>query len=266
MIGFVGGLASPPVLRIGPDYADFYFDTPGVYDFVIPEKARTIDLTVIGGGAGGQEGGLSYGNIANAFPAGGAGGGSGEMKHTQRVDVLPGTVYAVTVAKGGMPYGGAGGDSSFGTLLSAGGGRGGMVGANEPKTENGTANGGTGGLGGIGGNGGGAGKGNWSHTLGADGADGASTLDWKDWDDAQWYVFSDPATGKRLGTGGRGGNGYDISPYSSRKEVGKSAEELPGVMYGSGGRGGDQKKNGPNKTPSGGQGGLVAIRVWYKKR
>jgi hypothetical protein len=262
--GFVNGLSAPPVLRIYPKYEDIFYDKAGAHTFTVPRGAKAIEVTVIGAGGGGQEGGVTYGNIVNAYPGGGGGGGSGEIKHVSKTAVSVGASYALTVGAGGAAYGGAGGASSFSSLASAAGGNGGERGGNEPLNNQSTANGGAGGHGGIGGNGGGAGRGQFSTLLGANGANGADGQPWSSWTNAEWYAFRDPATGKRLGMGGRGGDGYAINAETTRAPRGISAEQLPGTMYGSGGRGGDQKKTGNVKTPAAGENGLVAIRVWYK--
>lgn len=266
MKGFVNGLNAPPIMRLNPDHVDIFFEKAGTYSYTIPRGAKSIDVTVIGSGGGGQEGGVSYGNIQNAWPGGGAGGAAGEMKHLMRVSVTPGTTYQIRVGKGGAAFGGAGEASKFGELLSAAGGLAGGRGDHEPLDDKSTANGGRGGNGGIGGNGGGRGRGRYSHQDGADGADGTSSMEWQSWTPAQWYAFEDASTGKRLGNGGRGGDGHALNALSTRKEIGKTTAEVPGKTYGGGGRGGDQQKTGQNKTPGAGQGGLVAVRVWYKKR
>ena len=266
MIGLVNGLFAPPVIRLYPTYEDLFFETPGTYTFTVPKGAKSIDVTVIGSGGGGNEGGVSYGNIANAYPGGAGAGAAGEMTHAFGVIVMPGASYAVTVGKAGAAYGGAGEKSSFGTIAQANGGNGGNRGGHEPLNNTSTANGGKGGSGGIGGNGGGKGRGQYSNLIGADGADGESTMDWANWEIADWYVFRDISTGKRLGQGGRGGDGMGINDYSDRAAWGLTVDEAPGQMYGSGGRGGDQQKTGPVKTPEAGGNGLVAVRVWYKTR
>lgn len=266
MIGVVNGLFAPPVMSLRPTYEDYYYAVPGSYSFAIPKGAKSIDVTVIAGGGGGQEGGATYGNIANAYPGGGGAGASGEMQHVQNVSVTPGASYAITVGAAGAAYGGAGGDSAFGELAKAAGGQSGGRGGNEPLNNTDKASGGTGGKGGIGGNGGGPGRGTYSNLLGSSGANGADTLDWGSWAVADWYVFRDPTTGKRLGQGGQGGYGYDLGSYGEQAARGLSTAQAPGTCYGGGGRGGDQKKTGTTKAPTAGQSGLVAVRVWYKAR
>ena len=272
MIGTVNGLMHPPVMKLYPAYEDFYFETPGRYTFTIPKGAKRMDVTVIGAGGGGAEGGANYNAYENASPAGSGAGGSGEMAHLFGAKATPGETVELTVGEGAKAFYGAtgesntgeGGTSSFGDMLTAAGGKTGTRGQNEPLDENSGANGGTGGRGGIGGNGGGAGWGRYSHSVGYDGTDGESTLDWENWDIVDWYVFKDPATGKRLGQGGRGGDGKSLGNNSTRAARGLTQEEAPGKMYGNGGRGGDQYKTGPVTVPEDGTDGLVAIRIHYK--
>lgn len=188
------------------------------------------------------------------------------MTHALNVSVTPGTSYAIIVANGGAAYGGDGSQSSFGTIAQANGGSGGVRGQNEPLNNTSSASGGSGGRGGIGGNGGGKGRGQYSGLIGSDGADGVSTMDWTSWAVADWYVFKDATTQKRLGQGGRGGDGMNTYDFTDRAARGLTYAQAPGIMYGGGGRGGDQRKTGPVKTPESGQNGLVAVRIWYKKR
>lgn len=264
MIGMVNGLMHPPAMRLYPAYEDFYYDEPGSYTFTVPKGAKRMDVTVIGAGGAGNRGGVSYGNMENAWPGGGAGGAAGCMQHVKDASATPGTQYDVTVGKGGETNGGNGEASSMGTIASAEGGKGGGKGGEEPLNNTGTANGGTGGNGGIGGNGGGPGRGQYSNLIGTSGANGTDAMAWEGWTREDWYVFKDENTGKRLGQGGQGGYGYDLGSYGQQLARGLSEEQAPGTMYGSGGRGGDQQKTGSIKTAEAGMGGLVAIRIYYK--
>lgn len=250
-------------MRLYPAYADFFFDQAGTHTFTVPRGAKRMDVTCIGGGGGGGAGGVTYGTIENAYPAGGGGGGSGEIAHARSVPATPGEAHVIIVGAGGAA-GKDGGASSLGQLLSAAGGRHGEPGDHEPLAQNVTANGGTGGIGGVGGTGGGAGRGAFSQDVGTDGGYGLSTQTWNTWDPAQWYAFGDAQSLRRLGTGGAGGWGYDRGSFGHQTAQGPSAQTLPGALYGSGGRGGDQARTGVTMTPLAGTGGLVAIRVWYK--
>lgn len=263
MNGFVNGLRCAPVMRLYPEYADFFFDTAGTHTFTVPRGAKRMRVTCIGGGGGGGEGGVTYGDIASAYPAGGGGGGSGVMAHSAIKGVSAGETYTLVVGAGGAAQA-AGGASSFADWVSAAGGRPGETGGHEPLAENVTANGGAGGAGGIGGTGGGPGRGMFSHNVGVDGAYGASSLSWNTWTAAQWYVFEDETCKKRLGQGGAGGWGFDNGTYGHQGAQGASVSLRPGTVYGSGGRGGDQQKTGVTKTPKPGGSGLVAVRVYYR--
>lgn len=251
-------------MALYPAYEDIYFETAGAHTFVVPKGAKTIDVTCIGGGAGGADGGVSYGSIANAWPGGGGSGGTGEIRHTMGISVTPGESYALSVGKAGAAYGGAGGASRFSSVLTAAGGQPGSAGGNEPLNNTSSANGGSGGNGGIGGNGGGPGRGANANLLGSHGANGTSTQAWSSWPKSEWYAFRDESTKRRLGQSARGGYGYDLGSEGKQYARGLTATEAPGTMYGSGGQGGDQKKTGTNQTPGAGGAGLVAIRVHYK--
>ncbi len=256
-------------LTIGDTYEDVYILSST--DITIPLWSRRTDVTCIAAGGGGARGGYGYTNHQKAYPAGGGAGGTGEIKHLFGAGVTPGSTVSVTVGKGGPIYEGSndqpndtenGGESKFGEWLTARGGCQGRYGDGEPLNDTSGANGGRGGKGGIGGNGGGSGWGRYSHCVGYDGADGDSLLDWTNWDIKDWYVFRDPATGRRLGQAGRGGDGNSLYAFSTRAAIGLTQKEAPGVMYGSGGRGGDQHKSGPVTTPEAGTNGLVAVRFW----
>lgn len=253
-----------------PTYTDHYFTNVGSQSFTVPLWAQRVDVCCIGGGAGGQVGGVTYGGAADAeksdmiywvYPAGGAGGATGYIVNQNDVSALPGAAYIVVVGSGGTA-GNAGKASSFGSLVSASGGGVGDVGGNEPLDADNTANGGRGGDGGIGGNGGGAGKGAFSGTTGLDGVDGTDAhSDWQNWPYSKWYVFGDTKTKRRLGLGGRGGDGYALGSYSTRHARGLNVSSGD-TCYGGGGRGGDQQRTGAVLTPANGQAGLVAVRCW----
>ena len=258
-------------------YASQYTDVYFTYDvnnpvqtFIVPTWAKRVDVCCIGGGAGGRLGGVTYGGKNNCWPAGGAGGGSGEMVNATAVNVSPGGSYTIVVGSGGVgetvkePVYSGGGNSSFGgDIVVASGGRYGYRGDHEPLKENVTANGGHGGDGGIGGNGGGPGRGFFSQNVGVSGDPGGDIHDdWNVWEKHQWYVFGDISTNRRLGCGGAGGLGYDLGTDGGQFARGADILTAPGTMYGSGGRGGDQQRTGRNFDATNGQPGLVAIRCW----
>jgi len=120
--------------------------------------ASGIDLFAVGGGGGG------------GYQAGGGGGG-GYTKTETGKSIAANTDYVVTVGAGGAAAtsnaetAGRGGTSSFGSLISADGGYGGMSYNSSPKRK--------GGDGGSGGGGGGTTDG-WAGSGGSDGGNGGT--------------------------------------------------------------------------------------------
>jgi hypothetical protein len=109
------------------------FDSPGTGQFTIPAGVTRIAVEVWGGGGGG--GNATNGTSVAAGAGGGAGGyGKGVFA------VTPGDGYTVVVGAGGGPAV-AGAASSFGALITAGGG---SAGANGPFVQ-----GSAGGAGGV---------------------------------------------------------------------------------------------------------------------
>lgn len=116
--------------------------------WVCPVGINTVWVTGIGGGGAGAASAAGTSN-----PTGG-GGGSGDMVVRQRLSVVAGTSYTVTV-------GAAGGASSFGALLTlaaggagstaTGGGGGGSRGSDGNNGDNASSSGGNGGAGLFGG-------------------------------------------------------------------------------------------------------------------
>ncbi|GAC1332134.1 MAG: hypothetical protein NVSMB20_03210 [Bradyrhizobium sp.] len=110
-----------PALR--PGFSQVYnYSTVGTATFTVPNNVSTVWVRVWGGGGGG---GGSSGSLSSG--GGGGGGAYSEGIYT----VTPGAAYTVTVGASGSggaatpTAGGAGGTSSFGSLLSAAGGNGG---------------------------------------------------------------------------------------------------------------------------------------------
>lgn len=117
--------------------------------FTVPAGVSLIKVTVVGGGGGGG-GGYQASNYSNA--GGGTGGGGGVA--VGYVSVTPGSTHTVTIGAGGAgtnswSNGSAGGTSSFGSVLSATGGGGGLRAAPFSCGENSCAS--TGGNGSVGG-------------------------------------------------------------------------------------------------------------------
>lgn len=97
------------------------FNSTGSCTWTCPTGVTKIKLIVIGGGGGGGGGS----NASDGTRGGGGGVGIGFYT------VTPGTAYAVTIGAGasgggGLGTGGNGGSSSFGSLLTATGGVGGV--------------------------------------------------------------------------------------------------------------------------------------------
>lgn len=230
-----------------PQYADVFLTQSGSY--TIPAWAESLRVCCIGGGGGRGAPGYNYGTT---YPGGGfGGGGTGEKKELalSAGQFTPGASVQVTVGGGGIAApnsfeaGRAGGATSFGSLLTARGGLGGSPG--DASSSSSAPNGGAGGAGGIGGAGGGWSRyGPNSTQIGSQGANGTS------WSppasDAAYYPFSDPSTGRRLGTGGAGGTGVN----TGNAQTGNTS--LAGTRYGSGGG---------NNNDGNGTAGLIAVRI-----
>lgn len=98
------------------------FTSTGATNWTVPDGVHRVFVQVWGGGGGG--GGVGTGG-------GGAAGGTGAQHRAGFVDVTPGNVITVTVGTGGpggngTPSSGSnGGSSSFGSAITAVGGRGG---------------------------------------------------------------------------------------------------------------------------------------------
>ena len=125
------------------------FSTPGTYTWTAPGGVTSINLLVVGGGgAGGLGGGAGGGGAGGLIYYGPEAGGVAVS-----YPVTPGQTYTITVGGGGT--GSNGGDSSFGTVVAAGGGRGGSQWDPGPINP------------GVGGSGGGGGMGPWYAVAGA---------------------------------------------------------------------------------------------------
>lgn len=191
---------TPSVVRVT-------FTTTGATSWTAPEGITSIEYLVVGGG-GGSGGG---------FDTGAGAGGGGGMVLTGSLSITPGTTYTVEVGSGGtagisdrnnLPEtrGGAGGNSSFDTIIALGGeagypsrqpanfvnGDGGAAAINPTTAAEGGNGGGANGGGGGGGGSSGAG-GNKSGATGGTG--GAGT------------ITSFSGTPTTYGLGGAGGNG-----------------------------------------------------------
>jgi hypothetical protein len=93
------------------------FETPGTYTWKVPPGITAIWVEVWGAGGGGPNC-----TSTQQHSSGGGGGAYGYACFA----VVPGSVYSVVVGSGGVNTG-SGGNSSFGSLISASGGSGGAL-------------------------------------------------------------------------------------------------------------------------------------------
>lgn len=117
------------------NFSSVTYSAAGTYSFEVPACANYICIEAWGGGGGG--GGSPTGGTNGG---GGGGGGYGQ----ECFDVVPGTIYTVTVGGGGLGKnsstpGENGGTSSVGALITSTGGNGGGVGPNGTGGTGGTS-------------------------------------------------------------------------------------------------------------------------------
>lgn len=199
--------------------------------FTVPAGITSIDVFCVGGGQSGAPGttGSNY--------VGGPGGGSGYTATKKGIMVSPGQQYAVTVGAGGKcnisgsSYGFTGpGTSSFGSILSAAGGK------SNPRSSN------------DGGSGGGPGADDSSsRPAGYGGSDGG---------DGQWtYSGCDQGSGQGTTTRAFGESGNTL--YAGGGGGSGSRDSQGGAAGGSGGGGAGAGSggNGVNGTSGTGSGG-----------
>jgi hypothetical protein len=251
---------------------------PATYSWTAPVGVTRINVVCVGGGGGGA----SYNGSWT-----GSGGGGGALAYANNITVVPGTTYTVTVGNGGYGCDGSdpgniikgddGGNSSFSTLVIAGGGKGGTQ---TQGGAGGTVIAGTGGAGGAGGSkvsvppgGGGAGGysgpgGNGSNTNGVAGGNGSGGGAGGGGASNGSYTFGQAGAGVGIygegtsGTGGIGGvdqpgavlptGGSGGLPYFGYNGNPGSGNPVYGGTYGGGGGG---------ATATGGFGGNGAVRI-----
>ena len=183
LYGIGGSRASGGTITADGNYTYHTFTSTGT--FIALDRIRGAEALVIAGGGGGAR-------------RHGGGGGAGGVSHHNYQTFMPGSSYAVTVGAGGAGstnsgggIGTIGGNSSFGSIISNGGGPG--IGTGTKSAGNGGSGGGssdygtsatiggsatqgnTGGAVGYGNNGGG-GKDNGANTLCAGGGGGAGAV------------------------------------------------------------------------------------------
>ena len=88
------------------------YATQGTYTFTVPLGVTLITVECVGGGGAG----------ASINTVGAGGGGGGGAFATSNISVIPGATYSIIVGSGGSLS--DGGDSSFGTIVLAKGGKG----------------------------------------------------------------------------------------------------------------------------------------------
>ncbi len=225
------------------------FDSPGVFNFIVPAgvTSLTVEAWGSGGGGGGATSLLFADTTLRSFS--GAGGGGGAYARST-VAVVPGQTYTVTVAAGGMGGGGGfdvddganGAASSFsghGILVDAGGGAGGaggLVGGTPPGGAGGSVFGSNGDTVRAGGDGGAGGVWpNWTGGGGGGGSAGASAGGSKGGDgNCTGVPACDSAVGGAGGTGGGAAGGAG----GSYPDGGPLANAIAGSGPGGGGGGG----------------------------
>lgn len=252
-------------------------------NWTCPEGITSIDIFLVGGGAGGNSGGCGFSDN-NKHTCGGAGGSGGECVFVQNIETVPNQQYSVTIGIGGSGgiglnqgtdynqnngnAGQAGGDSSFGNLYTA---KGGLAGYNNGQmyTANSLGNGGYGGFNSDGGYIGG----NILNPLALNfhpeesDAQGYTSFEWRS---MSRYALVNPYNNTIYGCGGSGGGnlygsgssnieapqGMEFIIYNTTIAEGGSVfgDGKDATQYGCGGGGGGCGHGGINKAPDGGNG------------
>ena len=238
-------------IQPGNGWTYHVFTTPG--NFTVSSGSGTVQYVVIGGGGGG-------GNE----DAGGGGGAGALITGSTTVNSPQGITIGLGGAGSNQPYpapngrGDNGGDTIFGTIVTAnGGGGGGSGNYNQPNksgSSNGNASGGgggwrlgAGGAGGAYGNNGGAGNSNGPGSTNAGGGGGAGGVG----ETMPNTSHSRTAAG---GDGAPAGPGYDanLSAFAPMPSTWKSIVGPTGVFAGGGGGGADHGPDTTAAAPGGG--------------
>lgn len=230
--------------------------------YVPSEGVLSLDVILVGAGAGGGGGRGDAVPVSRA--GGGGGGGGGEVHVNIPASLLPtnpdGTFQPIAIGIGAFGAGGApatntnaapghgGGNTTFGSWLTAGGGQGG-TGATES----------TGGIGGLGGAGmipggeGGRGAGGGAGSPGVTGGNSTSAFDLHGGGGGGGGGGGNAVAGNGVGTaGGIGG----ISPGGQPGgEAGTEPSEVVATGAGGGGGGNYTQQGGAGGYPGGGGGG-----------
>lgn len=247
--------------------------------FTVPSGVTSIDIFCVGGGGGSSSGshGTSNPDYDTWLHYGAGGGGYTTTK--KGYAVTPGQTFAVTIGAGG--YGDpststmkqdtvTGGTTSFGTVVSAGGGCGGSRYYNEGLLYLSYAYPGNGGSGGgasgdsgnakAGGSNGGAGGG-WqaaSRYIPGGKGQGTTTRAFGE-SSGTLYAGGGGGAGRPPGAGGAGGGGLGAYSYGGSTVINNSA--TPGTANTGGGGGGSYPKK-TNAAAKGGS-GICIVRWGY---
>lgn len=197
------------------------FNTPGTYSWTVPPGVTNICIEAWGGGGGGGWGATS----ASSNGGGGGGGGYG-YKCT---DVTPGQVFTYTIASGG-----AGGQTSFGNILTS---------TNGMNGTSGNSNGqGQGGLGGTS---------NGSYVIqGLTGLNGSSSV-----------TCSSGNLNQNGGNGGKGGGDGGAGGAGGNTCGNLTTKGQIGISPGGGGGGG--QNNGNSLNAAAGLGASGQIKIYF---
>jgi len=250
------------------------YNAPGSYNFTVPAGITQITIEAWGGGGSGGSIVSNYSSAGGgsvAGGAGGAGGGGGYSKST--ISVIPGNSYTVTVGNGGPgviatptpgngTFGVDGGVSSFGALVVAAGGRGGLpsgfydlngdlfddgihghggaASAGTGQTKFSGGNGGHGSTFGYSGGAGGSSAGPLGNgllgiasisTSSTPSTSGAAVGGGDGGGSPSYFGYGHGFAGLIPGGGG-GGGAYDYPPYSTQQATGAGANGMVKVTYG----------------------------------
>lgn len=210
--------------------------------FTVPTGVRSIDIFVVGGGGGGKSGVTS---------AAGGGGGGGYTKTVLKYAATPGQTFAVTIGAGGNPALN-GGATSFGSVATAAGGKGGFLYAGGPGGSGG------GGAGTDWGGNGGSNGGNGSAGSDGNGGTGQGTTTRAFGESSNTLYAGGGGGGAKVtnGAGGAGGGGAGGDIYDGWAVDGTA-------NTGGGGGGGAQHGTDASNAGKAGGSGICIVRWGY---
>jgi hypothetical protein len=228
----------------GSGYVAVYYNSSTAQSFTVPGSISKLRVTVVGGGGGGV-------NTTTNNSGGGGGGGYAHGVFT----VTKGSSHVITVGAGGAKVSsanaGGGGTSSFGSLISATGGAGGVYNNPTVGAAGGVGSGGvlqvSGGIGGITYGGGGS-AGNIVRSVGGGSGTSFSTVGSGGRTDQVWggMIIASPKDLVVphpiffLHSGWANGDGDIIASPSRNASTGTLSGDLERTCFGGGGRSGFQ--------------------------